>query len=301
VTPNLGKLAAIAARPGGALPARPSGYHQMAGSDGFAVHDCVCRHTPRSPPLSGQYGRTRIAVMLAGAFAARTSQGAAVVGPGALLLVNAGSLYEYRHVDEGGDRSIVFEYEPALLAEVARSMGGRAGHPRLFEHAAVAASPASADAVALAREALCTGQPEALREAAFAVAAIACAADRTGAGVPLELSSRQARRVAQALRYIDAHSAGDCSLETLAAQARLSSFHFLRLFRALTGQTPRQVVIATRLRAAATALRSTRARIVDVALEVGFGDLSHFTSSFTRAFGTSPRRYRRRAQPAPPA
>jgi AraC-like DNA-binding protein len=110
------------------------------------------------------------------------------------------------------------------------------------------------------------------------------------------LSSRQARRIAQILRYIEAHSADDCSLDTLAAQARLSSFHLLRLFRALTGQTPRQVVIATRLRAAATALRTTQKRVVEVALDAGFGDLSHFTTSFARAFGASPRAYRERAR-----
>jgi AraC family transcriptional regulator len=53
------------------------------------------------------------------------------------------------------------------------------------------------------------------------------------------------------------------------------------------------VVIATRLRTAAGLLRGTRAPILDVALDVGFGDLSHFTTSFTRAFGVSPARYRR--------
>jgi AraC-like DNA-binding protein len=32
--------------------------------------------------------------------------------------------------------------------------------------------------------------------------------------------------------------------------------------------------------------------ILEVALETGFGDLSHFTTSFRRLFGTSPGRYR---------
>jgi len=88
----------------------------------------------------------------------------------------------------------------------------------------------------------------------------------------------------------------DCSLDTLADIARLTSFHFLRMFRAVTGQTPRQLVIATRLGVAATALRGSRARITDVALEAGFGDLPYFTTSFTRAFELSPRAYRARAR-----
>jgi AraC-like DNA-binding protein len=32
--------------------------------------------------------------------------------------------------------------------------------------------------------------------------------------------------------------------------------------------------------------------VTDVALDAGFGDISHFTTSFRRAFGVSPRRYR---------
>jgi AraC family transcriptional regulator len=61
----------------------------------------------------------------------------------------------------------------------------------------------------------------------------------------------------------------------------------------MTGQTPRQFVIATRMRGAAIALRTTRRRITDIALDAGFGDLSHFTSSFARAFGVSPRTYQK--------
>jgi AraC-like DNA-binding protein len=60
----------------------------------------------------------------------------------------------------------------------------------------------------------------------------------------------------------------------------------------VTGQTPRQFVIATRMRVAAIALRTTRRRITDIALDAGFGDLSHFTVSFARVFGVSPRAYR---------
>jgi transcriptional regulator GlxA family with amidase domain len=108
-------------------------------------------------------------------------------------------------------------------------------------------------------------------------------------------SPAHVRRVSEVLRYIEAHHAEDCSLDTLASRARLSRFHLVRVFRAITGQTPRQVVIATRLRAAAALLRTTRASILDVALDVGFGDLSHFTASFGRAFSVSPGEYRHRS------
>lgn len=43
-----------------------------------------------------------------------------------------------------------------------------------------------------------------------------------------------------------------------------------------------QHVIATRLRRAAAALRTTRKPVTAIAFDVGFGDVSHFVRSFTR-------------------
>jgi AraC-like DNA-binding protein len=261
------------------LPVRPCGYHAVDRDATFEAHDCVCGHDARTPTIAGAYARAKIGVMLVGGFHARSREGSVVVGPGTLLLGNAGAEYEYRHLDDGGDRSLGFTYEASLLDEL-----GAAG----FRRASIPPSPATAPAVALAHQALCTGDPEAVREAALAVAAAAIAAQPD---VLVDASPDQ-RPILAALRYIDAHHAADCSLATLAAHARLSPFHFLRRFRAATGQTPRQAVIAARLRAAATQLRSTRAPILDIALAVGFNDLSHFTTTFTRAFGRSPGRYR---------
>jgi AraC family transcriptional regulator len=275
-----------------ALPARRPGVYALAHDAGFRARDCVCALGVRSPIIEGQFARPQISVMLAGVFHARSSAGDGLVGAGALLLGNAAGVYEFRHVDNGGDRSIDFDYEPALLEEVALALA-LPGPPR-FRTAAVPASPAAADAVVLAEHALRTGDAEIVREAALAVAMVAVMAER-GAGPAPPPSLAQARRVARVLRYIEAHSAEDCSLEVLAADAGLGRCHLLRVFRAMTGQTPRQHVIATRLRAAAAALRASRAPITRIAIEAGFGDISHFTTSFTLAFGASPRRYRQRA------
>jgi AraC-like DNA-binding protein len=264
--------------------------HLLARDATFAAYDCVCRLGVRSPVCEGQFARAQISVMLTGAYHTRSSAGGSLVGPGALVLGNASGGYESRHVDDGGDRSIVFQYEASVLDEVARAVEWRG--PTQFRAAAIPASPAATCAVVLAEHALRSGDAEALREAALAVAMIAMATER-GPVEPLP-SLAQARRVARALRYVEAHRADDCSLEVLAAGAGLSRCHFLRVFRAMTGQTPRQYVIATRLRAAATELRSSRVPITRVALDAGFRDLSHFTTSFSLAFGASPRAYRKR-------
>jgi len=301
---NLGNLAATPDRDDGrepsrvgGLPARPCGYHALGRGHAFAASDCVCALGIRSPIAGGEYPRMRIGVLLAGAYHARTSGGEALLGPGAMLLGNPGDAYEYRHVDDGGDRSLVFDYEADLLDDVGRSLGRwfRAGRgDKAFAGAAIPASASSARAAALAREALRLGDVDALHQAALAVLEVALTARAAGAAAAPRLSPRQERQIAQAMRYVEDHFADDCSLEALARLPGLSSFHFLRLFRAVTGQTPRQFVIAVRLRAAAASLRATDDAIVDVAMNAGFGDLSHFNASFARCFGLSPRAYRRR-------
>ena len=78
----------------------------------------------------------------------------------------------------------------------------------------------------------------------------------------------------------------------VAQPRRLSPYHFLRTFRQLTGLTPYQYVLRSRLRRAARRLASGGGRIADVALGSGFGDVSNFNHAFKRRFSMSPRQYR---------
>ncbi|MCP3061588.1 helix-turn-helix domain-containing protein [Myxococcus sp. K38C18041901] len=277
------------------LPERAPGYHVLEEGDAFDVSDCVCRAGCHSPVVEGMHTRVCVSVVLSGVFHARGPEGDAVVGPGALLLGNRAAPYEFRHVDEGGDRSLVIECSDAMLDEALDSRGDDVRSTRPFERTCVPASLASLEAVLLARQALEPGDAEDLRQVVLAVVDVALRLGGERADSRVERSERQVRSVARVLRYLESHVAEDCSLETLASIAGLTRFHFLRVFRAVTGQTPRQLVIATRLRLAANLLRASRTRVTDIALESGFGDLSHFTMSFTRAFGISPRAYRVRA------
>lgn len=85
---------------------------------------------------------------------------------------------------------------------------------------------------------------------------------------------------------------------TIAQVAEAIGVSNRRLQRAFVevGETPSQFLVAQRLdRAAHELLRikgASRASILDIALSVGFNDASHFSWSFTRRFGVSPRKYR---------
>jgi AraC-like DNA-binding protein len=90
------------------------------------------------------------------------------------------------------------------------------------------------------------------------------------------------------------------TLADLARMAGLSRFHFLRSFKRVTGVTPHQWVLRMRLRRAAERLVKTRQPVTDIALDVGFDDLSNFIRSFGAEFGVSPNRYRTAGGRVPP-
>jgi AraC family transcriptional regulator of adaptative response/methylated-DNA-[protein]-cysteine methyltransferase len=82
------------------------------------------------------------------------------------------------------------------------------------------------------------------------------------------VDSRDFRRIARAIRFIDAHFREQPRLSVIAASAGLSEFHFNRLFRRWAGVTPRQYLAFITARAARGALAGA-ASVLDAALAVG--------------------------------
>lgn len=98
----------------------------------------------------------------------------------------------------------------------------------------------------------------------------------------------------RALAYLRDHAAEPVTLGDLARQAHVSQSHLGFLFRSELGTTFKLLLQQLRIEHAKQLLRGgQRLRITDVALQVGFGDLSHFEKSFRRVVGVSPRSYRR--------
>jgi AraC-like DNA-binding protein len=97
-------------------------------------------------------------------------------------------------------------------------------------------------------------------------------------------------RIARVVRALGARPAARHTLAGSRAAPGLSPFHFLRSFKAVTGVTPHQWLLRARLRDAARRLSASRTPITDIALDVGFEDLSNFIRSFHAEFGMSPRR-----------
>jgi AraC family transcriptional regulator len=85
----------------------------------------------------------------------------------------------------------------------------------------------------------------------------------------------------------------DISLDQVASVAGLSTFHFARLFRKMTRQTPHQYRLDQRIRKAKHLLKETSCQLEDIAGVVGFRSSAHFTHSFRSREGVTPSAWRR--------
>jgi AraC family transcriptional regulator len=92
--------------------------------------------------------------------------------------------------------------------------------------------------------------------------------------------------------FILAHLNEPLSLEMLSKQIGFSPYHFARLFRRSTGESPHQFVLRKRLDVAKRLLKETDLSLAHIALTVGFPQQSYFTQAFKRYTGATPLIYR---------
>src|SRR5437899_8931554 len=110
------------------------------------------------------------------------------------------------------------------------------------------------------------------------------------------------RHLLRAKDLADARYSEQLGVDDLARCAGLSRAHFSREFRRHFGEPPHAYLLARRLERAAALLRTTDRSVAEICFDVGLASVGSFTSSFSRAFGVSPTRYRAAFPPArPPA
>lgn len=104
------------------------------------------------------------------------------------------------------------------------------------------------------------------------------------------LTRRQLQRVTA---FAQAHLDEAITLEDLAQQAGYSPYHFARLFRQATGESPYQFVLRQRVARAQQLLIESRSPLIEIAGACGFANQSHMTRIFRQQLGVTPRAYRR--------
>jgi AraC family transcriptional regulator len=100
------------------------------------------------------------------------------------------------------------------------------------------------------------------------------------------------RRLQRVIEYIMENLEGSPTQEQMASVAHLSPYYFARQFKAATGLSPHQYLIARRVERARHLLQADdEVGLAEVALRVGFYDQSHFSSHFKRIVGVTPRQF----------
>lgn len=103
-------------------------------------------------------------------------------------------------------------------------------------------------------------------------------------------AERRAAEVAKLCRFID-ESEETPSLETLARHAGLSVFYTQRVFKAVTGLTPKAYAAAKKAARARGALEG-QASITAAVYDAGYGSSARFYETASRRLGMSPKAYR---------
>ncbi|MEI5993614.1 helix-turn-helix domain-containing protein [Candidatus Enterococcus mansonii] len=114
-----------------------------------------------------------------------------------------------------------------------------------------------------------------------------------------ELISRQAyiRLINKTEDYIEQNLKESLSLKKLAEHAKLSEFHFHRIFKRYSTETINEFVTRVKIERAAIFLCvSPKISITTVAMEYGYGDSSSFSRTFKKHFGVSPIKYRKQQE-----
>ena len=265
-----------------ALEGRP-----IAAGRGWHVVDFVCTCGPNDVAVEERHTLTSVSLVLAGTFMCRSQRGRSLLSAGSLFLGGAGDAFECSHEHGEGDRCLSFQFDPELFDQIAGDVGART---EAFGRDSL--PPVRSLAKLVARAISAISRPSELEDVAYELAGTALAEAREQPTRGRQISTLHQRRVAELVRHMEQRIDERHAIAELARRSGISPYHFVRVFRSVTGATPHQWLLRARLRAAAQHLAATSARITDIALEVGFEDLSNFVRSFRAEFGVSPRQYR---------
>lgn len=109
-------------------------------------------------------------------------------------------------------------------------------------------------------------------------------------------SNYRIEKLKNALRYMQDNSSQKLSTMDISSHLGMSEGHFCRLFKQYFKRTPVEYLNYYRVNKAARLLRDTELKVLEVAMEVGFDNLSYFIGTFKHYMGATPSKYRRTDQ-----
>ena len=101
------------------------------------------------------------------------------------------------------------------------------------------------------------------------------------------------KSITNALDLIHQKLGETITLDELAAEADMSRTYFCSVFKKLNGITPWEYINIKRIEKAKQLLRATQKTVLEISLECGFNNLSHFNRVFLRITAQKPSDYRK--------
>jgi AraC-like DNA-binding protein len=259
----------------------------------ISVVDYRCDAGPGDPAFPERHEAFSLSYVRHGTFGYRVRGREFDMVAGAMLIGFPGDEFLCTHEHACGDECLSFR----LVAEVADTVGSS---DKVWKRGAL---PPLAEIMVLGELAQAAAAGESgvgLDEVGWLLAMRLATLTGSKSQRLRRASPRDRRRAVETALWLDANAHEPVDLERAARQAALSPFHFLRLFAGIVGVTPHQYLLRSRLRRAARALAADDRPVSDIALDVGFADLSNFVRTFHRAAGLSPRGFRQAARAADP-
>ncbi|AZK46741.1 AraC family transcriptional regulator [Paenibacillus lentus] len=108
------------------------------------------------------------------------------------------------------------------------------------------------------------------------------------------IDSFKIERLKKVILYIQQNYDQQIRLSELAALIPMSEGQLCRFFKSMTRQTPMDYINSYRIRQAVELLREPDRKISDIALEVGYDNISYFIRVFRKAMNCSPSEFRKR-------
>lgn len=105
------------------------------------------------------------------------------------------------------------------------------------------------------------------------------------------LRAEKLNKINKAIEYINNNYAEDISTAFLSETVHISVWHFCRLFKEVTGKTPKEYINDIRIDKACGLIKNTDMTVTEIALCCGFSDMNYFSRYFKMRIGMPPTKY----------
>lgn len=107
-----------------------------------------------------------------------------------------------------------------------------------------------------------------------------------------ETTSYYQQKADEVIRYIHNHLADDLNVKVLSEKFGISFFYFHRILKASLNEPLGSYINRTRLETAVRLIRYSDGQLSDIAVSIGYSDVSSFSKAFSKEFGLSPQEFK---------